>query len=264
MGDKAKPMNENRRNGTIDDIDFLVEEELSRKSEQEDDLESTTTMKIEISSKKADPKRLPTPNAVPEVAASSSKSPMEDNLSGSGNESSMFKELFTTANKSKGIAGMTFETKEEEVDDKQLNKQRSKKDLKNKFQSSAAAVDFDDKENKGNSIDESEVEEIIKQHLMEEEGTKKKKKKKEKAKPEVADDDSGTDDDSDQMDDETEKKRDEDEDSDGYDYMDDSLNMNVKSPKQTLIEHLRLLSDIFNSSIDGASDYYEQIFDERA
>lgn len=53
-------------------------------------------------------------------------------------------------------------------------------------------------------------------------------------------------------------------DSDGYDYMDDSLNMNVKSPKQTLIEHLRLLSDIFNSSLDGASDYYDQIFDERA
>lgn len=39
-------------------------------------------------------------------------------------------------------------------------------------------MDFDDKENKGNSIDESEVEEIIKQHLMEEEGSKKKKKKK--------------------------------------------------------------------------------------
>ena len=59
-------------------------------------------------------------------------------------------------------------------------------------------------------------------------------------------------------------KKEEDEDSDGYDYMDDSLNMNVKSPKQTLIEHLRLLSDIFNSSLDGASDYYDQIFDERA
>ena len=57
---------------------------------------------------------------------------------------------------------------------------------------------------------------------------------------------------------------DDDEDSDNYDYMDDSLNLNVKSPKQTLIEHLRLLADIFNSSLDGASDYYDQIFDERA
>ena len=54
------------------------------------------------------------------------------------------------------------------------------------------------------------------------------------------------------------------DDDDAYDYMDDSLNLNVKSPKQTLIEHLRLLADIFNSSLDGASDYYDQIFDERA
>jgi hypothetical protein len=46
--------------------------------------------------------------------------------------------------------------------------------------------------------------------------------------------------------------------------MDDSLNLTSKSPKATLIEHLRLLADIFNSSIDGASDYYDQIFDERA
>jgi hypothetical protein len=55
-----------------------------------------------------------------------------------------------------------------------------------------------------------------------------------------------------------------DEDYDNYDEMDDSLNLNIKSPKQTLIDHLRLLADIFNSSIDGASDYYDQIFDERA
>ena len=41
------------------------------------------------------------------------------------------------------------------------------------------------------------------------------------------------------------------------DYMDDSLNLTVKTPKQTLLEHLQLLSDIFNSSIDGASDYYD-------
>lgn len=51
----------------------------------------------------------------------------------------MFKELFTTANKSKGIAGIAFDSaasKDEEGSsslDKQLNKQRSKKDLKNKF-----------------------------------------------------------------------------------------------------------------------------------
>lgn len=88
----------------------------------------------------------------------------------------MFKELFTTANK--GIAGMSFDQNADlPQDDKSLNKQRSKKDLKNKFQSSASAVEFDDKENKGNSIDESEVEEIIKQHLAEEEGGKKKKSK---------------------------------------------------------------------------------------
>ena len=54
------------------------------------------------------------------------------------------------------------------------------------------------------------------------------------------------------------------DDYDDFDYMDDSLNLNMKSPKQTLIEHLRLLADIFNSSIEGASDYYDQIFEERA
>jgi hypothetical protein len=46
--------------------------------------------------------------------------------------------------------------------------------------------------------------------------------------------------------------------------MDDSLNFNLKSPKKTLIEHLILLADIFNSSIDGAQEYYDQIFEERA
>ena len=51
---------------------------------------------------------------------------------------------------------------------------------------------------------------------------------------------------------------------DPYDFLDDSLNLNVKSPKLTLIEHLRLLADIFNSSLDEASEYYDQIFDERA
>jgi len=39
--------------------------------------------------------------------------------------------------------------------------------------------------------------------------------------------------------------------------MDDSLDLREKSPKKTLIDHLRLMSDIFNSSIDGASDYYD-------
>ena len=48
-----------------------------------------------------------------------------------------------------------------------------------------------------------------------------------------------------------------DEEDDGYDYMDDSLDLREKSPKKTLIDHLRLMSDIFNSSIDGASDYYD-------
>ena len=119
-----------------------------------------------------------------------------------------------------------------------LSKNRSKKDLKNKFQSSSVPVD--DKEN----IDENEVEEIIKQHLMEE------RPKSPEEQPDAKE--------------EADAKKEEDEDSDGYDYMDDSLNLNVKSPKQTLIEHLKLLSDIFNSSLDGASDYYDQIFDERA
>lgn len=103
---------------------------------------------------------------------------------------------------------------------------------------------------------EDEVDEIIKQHLLEEESSLKTTKKKPK--------NSGDD-----IDDETENKKIEDEievdiDKDDYDYIDDSLNFNVKSPKQTLIDHLRLLADIFNSSIDGASEYYDQIFDERA
>ena len=79
-------------------------------------------------------------------------------------------------------------------------------------------------------------------------------------------DDDDMDGNEDDIDDETEPKKklmggDED---DPYDFLDDSLNMNVKSPKLTLIEHLRLLADIFNSSLDEASEYYDQIFDERA
>jgi hypothetical protein len=58
--------------------------------------------------------------------------------------------------------------------------------------------------------------------------------------------------------DKKEKKGDGIEEEDNYsDYMEDSLNMAVKSPKQSLIDHLRLLTDIFNSSLDGASDYYD-------
>lgn len=64
------------------------------------------------------------------------------------------------------------------------------------------------------------------------------------------------------------KKKDEfdedDEDDDNYDYMDDSLNLNSKSPKLTLIEHIRLLTDFFNSSLEGASEYQDQLFDEKA
>ena len=35
----SKPKEQNKRSGNLDDIDSLVEEELSRKSEQEEDLE---------------------------------------------------------------------------------------------------------------------------------------------------------------------------------------------------------------------------------
>ena len=69
-----------------------------------------------------------------------------------------------------------------------------------------------------------------------------------------------------EIDDESEGSRPKrkDDGADPYDFLDDSLNLNVKSPKLTLIEHLRLLADIFNSSLDEASEYYDQIFDERA
>lgn len=69
----------------------------------------------------------------------------------------------------------------------------------------------------------------------------------------------GADDDFEDTDDAAKKMSDED---DGYDS--DSLDLREKSPKTTLIEHLKLMSDIFNSSVDGASDYYDQLFDERA
>ena len=238
--------------------------------------------------------------------------------------------------------------------ERQLNKNRSKKDLKNKFKSSSAIYnngiktgepeDEDDmiakldtsdtkhisdiiqrhiqkeeedlKDKSGGSksqcypmppdldnmkqIDDNEIDEIIKQHLIEEEQTssKKKKGKKGKAKkkqpvkkdsilpkdmeePEDEtdekkekeeagegedgdDDDDEDDEDEDDIDDETVGKKGAGEQDDPYDYLEDSLSINMKSPKQTLVEHLRLLADIFNSSLDEASEYYDQIFDERA
>ena len=62
----------------------------------------------------------------------------------------------------------------------------------------------------------------------------------------------GDNDDFEDPDDAAKKLSDED---DGYDS--DSLDLREKSPKTTLIEHLKLMSDIFNSSVDGASDYYD-------
>ena len=73
---------------------------------------------------------------------------------------------------------------QKDFEDKSFTKQRSKKDLKNKFQSNAVALyseapggdkseNDEDKENKKKTgegaIEDSEVDEIIKQHLMEEE-----------------------------------------------------------------------------------------------
>lgn len=236
-----------------------------------------------------------------------------------------------------------------------MNKNRSKKELKNKFQSSSApyegnedadqeqeiamhikppSQDQEDKENKakdskvqkankteskhskkkstqknGDDVsDDEDVDEIIKQHLMEEQekkivtkgnkGKSKKSNKNEKKvkngskeaeedlfkfskrnqkgekidinkdlvvagkdSEEIESDEEGTDedeiygganDDFEDPDDAAKKLSDED---DGYDS--DSLDLREKSPKTTLIEHLKLMSDIFNSSVDGASDYYD-------
>jgi hypothetical protein len=168
--------------------------------------------------------------------------------------------------------------------------------LKRQAQESAGpASNVRDLEN----LQESEIDEIIKQHLMEEEkdlNTKSKKSKKGKKKKassnnemvkanndneEIPDEVEGEgeeseedteedyeDDIKDEIDDQKAREKKlgtkDDDDYDDFDYMDDSLNLNMKSPKQTLIEHLRLLADIFNSSIEGASDYYDQIFEERA
>jgi hypothetical protein len=48
-----------QRSGNLDDIDYLVEEELSRKSEDEPEI---ATMKVEISSKPTDVRRQSTPS----------------------------------------------------------------------------------------------------------------------------------------------------------------------------------------------------------
>ena len=76
-------------------------------------MESTNTaMKVEISSKPTDARRQSTPQDLskPVVTIGQHRSSVEESLTGSAGESNMFKELFTTANnKSKGIAGMTFD-----------------------------------------------------------------------------------------------------------------------------------------------------------
>ena len=73
-------------------------------------MEPTTAMKVEISSKPTEVRRQSTPAnmTTPIVSLGNHRSSMDENTSGSG-ESKMFKELFTTANKSKGIAGIAFE-----------------------------------------------------------------------------------------------------------------------------------------------------------
>jgi hypothetical protein len=111
QGEKLAKSISKKRSGTIDDIDFLVEEELSRKSELEDiEMESTTAIKVEISSKPTEIRRQSTPASItlPVTFLDNPRTSMEESISVSG-ESKMFKELFTTANKSKGIAGIAFE-----------------------------------------------------------------------------------------------------------------------------------------------------------
>lgn len=112
----AKPVTKKRSGSQIDgdDIDSLVEEELSRKSDSELD----EPMKVEISSKPglvAETRRQSTPANItqPILQMGSHRSSVEDSLSTSGGgESKMFKELFTTANKTKGIAGIAFDQSE--------------------------------------------------------------------------------------------------------------------------------------------------------
>lgn len=79
---------------------------------------------------------------------------------------------------------------------------------------------------------------------------------------EIESDEDGTDDDEYGEEEDDAAKKLSEKDDEGYDS--DSLDLREKSPKATLIEHLKLMSDIFNSSVDGASDYYDQMFDERA
>ena len=111
---------------------------------------------------------------------------------------------------------------------------------------------------------------IIKQHLDEIENgvsdPNKKEDEKERDEDTIEEDDLYKDDpEFEQIANSKEDKDKAKEEEEAYDeYMEDSLNLNSKSPKQSLIDHLRLLTDIFNSSLDGATDYYDQVFDERA
>ena len=106
---------------------------------------------------------------------------------------------------------------------------------------------------------EQDIDDIIKQHL-EEEGSPVRRRAI-RTKPKDAEEPSDKKDSAAGT--SPASPEDDDDEDGGYDYMDDSLNLTVRSPKTTLIEHLRLLSDIFNSSLDEASEYYDQIFDER-
>lgn len=156
------------------------------------------------------------------MANKKEKVDLEDKFSLSGsdeNESQMFKELFQPSNK-QGISGVSVSVTSR--DGKSLSQNRSKKDLKNKFQSSSATYynqdlehepaiqqniktvittqDENDKENKKTKVyklsgnidqlkkksagtvqysdlieDEEQVDDIINQHLMEEEQSNKSK-----------------------------------------------------------------------------------------
>lgn len=195
----------------------------------------------------------------------------------------------------------------QDQEDKENKAKESKVQKANKTESKHSKKKSTQK-NDDNVSDDEDVDEIIKQHLMEEQekkivtksnkGKSKKSNKNEKKvkngakeaeedlfkfskrnqkgekidinkdlvvagkdSEEIESDEEGTDedeiyggdnDDFEDPDDAAKKLSDED---DGYDS--DSLDLREKSPKTTLIEHLKLMSDIFNSSVDGASDYYD-------
>lgn len=127
--------------------------------------------------------------------------------------------------------------------------------------------------NSSDYSEEQDVDDIINQHLMEEEQSNKKVGGKGGSSSSSIEEEDDLYEDENEFEDpiepkdlakKAEKAKREGDDDENYDYIDDSLNLNVKSPKQTLIEHLRLLADIFNANLDGESDYYDQVFDERA